>query len=298
MSSNRIADKIKLKTIDDLLIPEDKEIETKDDKYKIYEIPLVELVPFEHHTFEVEYDDELQELVNNIKQLGEIIHPGVVRKKGDKFEIISGHRRNFALKLAGFQTMPVRIVEASDEQALFMMAQANFGQRKSIKHSEKARTYAALHNIKKESGARDEESYINRIAEMVHDDAKKIQRYIRMASLGKEIFKLIDKGILGFIPAVEIADLGEDEQSWLVDLVNDGAKLTKDKAKVVKESFKNGILTKELLKGILSDSNTDKSKSVIKRTEIEQYFAEDTSDEDMKQIIIDLLEKWARGDIK
>lgn len=294
MANNKLNEMVKKNLLNNL-IPMDDEIKESIHYDRIYEIPFEQLCPFRKHTFDVTDDEEMEYMVETIKQSGKLLEPAVVRKLDTgMYEIISGHRRKRASELAGLDSLTCIVSEMSDDEAVMQMAIANFARRKKIKHSEKARTYSLLYETIKHQGVKDGEQSINQIADKVGDSAKKVQRYIRLSSLNASLLKMVDEGKIGFIAAVDIAVLNDEQQEWLVDFIGHGAKVSTDKAKKINETFRNGNLNKFTMTDILF-SNDNSSTTVINIEEVREYFPEEYSEDEMKEVIVSLLIKWNKG---
>lgn len=115
--------------------------ERKENKLpRIYDIPLSEIDDFPDHPFKVKLDEDMDQLVQSIKERG-IITPVTLRPKEDgRYEIVSGHRRKKACELAGFATVKAEVREMTRDEAIILMVESNL-QRSVILPSEKAFSY-------------------------------------------------------------------------------------------------------------------------------------------------------------
>ena len=192
---------------------------------KIYDIPMSEIDDFPDHPFKVNIDEDMQQLVESIKERG-LITPIILRTKEDgRYEIVSGHRRKKACEIAGMTTIKAEIREMSRDEAIIMMVESNL-QRSVILPSEKAQAYKMRLEAMKRQGQRtdltscpvgtksrsDEE-----LAESSPDSARQIQRYIRLTELVPELLEKVDEGRVGMRTAVELSYLRKDEQTEIAD---------------------------------------------------------------------------------
>ena len=182
---------------------------------RIYDIPLSEIDPFPDHPFQVRMDEDMQLLVESIKERG-LITPITLRKKDDgRYEIVSGHRRTKACEIAGLETVKAEIRELTRDEAIILMVDSNC-QRTTILPSEKAKSYKMkLDAIKRLPGRPPKENGVpvgpvllgksrELLAENSPDSNTQIQRYIRLNELIPEILEMVDEGKIAFRPAVEL----------------------------------------------------------------------------------------------
>lgn len=190
----------------------------------IHDIPIELIDDFPDHPFQVRMDEDMQQLVESVKERG-VLTPITLRQKEDgRYEIVSGHRRKKACELAGFETVRAEVREMTKDEAIIYMVESNF-QRSQILPSEKAFSYKMRYEaLKRQAGTRtdltgDPVGPRLKTAEMVAQDAKEsatqIKRYIRLTELIPEILQMVDDGKIAFRPAVEISYLSEVEQRWL-----------------------------------------------------------------------------------
>lgn len=192
----------------------------------IHDIPIELIDDFPDHPFQVRMDEDMQQLVESVKERG-VLTPITLRQKEDgRYEIVSGHRRKKACELAGFETVRAEVREMTKDEAIIYMVESNF-QRSQILPSEKAFSYKMrLEAMKRQgqradltsdpvgpklSGTRSNEE----LAKETSDSATQIKRYIRLTELIPEILQMVDEGKIAFRPAVEISYLSEVEQRWL-----------------------------------------------------------------------------------
>ena len=201
--------------------------ERKENKLpRIHDIPLELIDDFPSHPFQVRMDEDMQQLVESVKERG-VLTPITLRQKEDgRYEIVSGHRRRKACELAGFGTVRAEVRDMTRDEAIIYMVESNF-QRSQILPSEKAFSYKMrLEAMKRQgqrsdltsgpvgpklSGTRSNEE----LAKETSDSATQIKRYIRLTELIPEILQMVDEGKIAFRPAVELSYLTEVEQRWL-----------------------------------------------------------------------------------
>ena len=201
--------------------------ERKENKLpRIHDIPLELIDDFPGHPFQVRMDEDMQQLVESVKERG-VLTPITLRQKEDgRYEIVSGHRRRKACELAGFETVRAEVRDMTRDEAIIYMVESNF-QRSQILPSEKAFSYKMrLEAMQRQgqrydltsgpvgpklSGTRSNEE----LAKETSDSATQIKRYIRLTELIPEILQMVDEGKIAFRPAVELSYLTEVEQRWL-----------------------------------------------------------------------------------
>ena len=200
---------------------------------KIYDIPLSEIDNFPDHPFKVKLDEDMQQLVQSIKDRG-IITPITLRKKDDgRYEIVSGHRRKKACEIAGLETVKAEIKELDKDEAIILMVESNL-QRSTILPSEKAFSYKMRLEAMKRQGQRTDltcgskghklKNITSRdfIAEKAEDSARQISTYIRLTYLTSELLNLVDEGRIALRPAVEISYLTQEQQDNIYQIKHSG----------------------------------------------------------------------------
>ena len=196
---------------------------------RIHDIPLELIDDFPGHPFQVRMDEDMQQLVDSIKERG-VLTPITLREKDDgRYELVSGHRRKKACELAGLPTVRAEIRDMTRDEAIIFMVESNF-QRSQILPSEKAFSYKMrLEAMKRQAGRPSKENASpvatnfpqgrsdKELADQVGESKDTIRRYIRLTELIPEILKMVDEGKIAFRPAVEISYLTELEQKWLYE---------------------------------------------------------------------------------
>lgn len=197
---------------------------------RIYDIPLSEIDDFPNHPFKVKMDEDMNQLVQSVKERG-VITPITLRQKEDgRYEIVSGHRRRKACELAGLERVPAEIKELSRDEAIILMVESNL-QRSIILPSEKAFSYKMRLEAMKRQGQRTDltsdpmgpksgERSNEKLAEVVNESSSQIKRYIRLTELIPELLDMVDENKIAFRPAVELSYLTETEQHNLLNSIS------------------------------------------------------------------------------
>ncbi len=191
---------------------------------KVCELPLTKLHDFPNHPFKVEDNDEMKEMAQSVKEHG-ILEPGLVRPlPNGEYQIIAGHRRKMASRLANKENMPCIIRELTDEQATIIMVDSNL-QREHILPSERAFAYKMKLEAMKKQGFRtdltsdqvgEKLTSVEKLSVNSPDSKSQIQRYIRLTELVKPLLDMVDNKVIAFSPAVELSYLTKEQQKWLL----------------------------------------------------------------------------------
>ena len=281
------------------------------------DIPLEQLHEFKNHPFHVVEDEAMMELVESIKTNG-ILSPAIARRRPEGgFELISGHRRKHAAKLAGLEKMPVFVKEMTDDEAVIVMVDANI-QREEILPSERAFAFkmkmeamkhqgvTSGHNVPKQKKSTSghyvpKSNDANHTAEMIGSEfgitGRQVKRYIRLTYLIPELLELLDMKKLAFINAVDISFSPEDAQREIYDYISKKNKLTKEKIGKIKNAFStNEDLSVDEIRAILYEkSNTIKQVYFsLTETQIASYFPKGYTMQQMEEVILTLLDEWSK----
>ena len=190
-------------------------------KPKVEEIELDLIDGFEGHPFSVKDDEDMQKLLHSIAERGVLV-PCLARQNGERYELISGHRRKAACQALGISTLPVIVKDMTREEAIITMVDSNV-QREHILPSEKAMAYKmkldALKHQGKTSGQVVQKWSVEVVGEEAGESYKQVQRYIRLTYLNKPLLDMVDEGRIAFTPAVELSYLNEIEQQDLVEAI-------------------------------------------------------------------------------
>lgn len=294
MSKHSSASKIKMSNFDELFGMNDSINESAE----VLNVPVNDLYEFKGHPFKIRDDEKMEELADSIRQHGVLV-PGIARLRPQGgYEIISGHSRRQACVLAGLDTIPMFIKNLSDDEAVIVMVDSNI-QRESILPSEKAKAYKMKYDAIKHQGVKG-----NSLVEMSMESgesAKTVQRYIWLARLSDSLLEMVDEKKIGFSQGIELSLLNDQEQKMLLEyLEKNGAKMTIQQAREIKEKSREGRLDKEALCNIFSpvESISYKRYITLKPDRLNDYFPDNYSKEEIEKVIISLLEKWKQEAMK
>ena len=188
-------------------------------KPKVEEISLDLIDGFEGHPFSVKDDEDMQNLMRSVAERGVLV-PCLARQNGERYELISGHRRKAACKALGISTLPVIVKDMTREEAIITMVDSNV-QREHILPSEKAMAYKMKLDALKHQGktSRQVVGKLESADEISDESGRQVQRYIRLTYLNKPLLDMVDEGRIAFTPAVELSYLNEIEQQDLVEAI-------------------------------------------------------------------------------
>ena len=271
---------------------------------KIYNIPLSEIDDFPNHPFQVRLDEDMDQLVESVKERG-VITPITLRQKEDgRYEIVSGHRRRKACELAGLATVPAEIKELTRDEAIILMVESNL-QRSTILPSEKAFSYKMrLEAMKRLPGRPSKEnlgpmvqnSSRDELGESAGESGRQISRYIRLTELIPDLLAMVDEGRIALRPAVELSYLGKLEQQDLVAAI--GLSLaTPSHAQAIKlRSFsKEGKLSPAVIESIMCEEKPNQKEKInIKYAEARKYIPSSVPYEQTGAYILKALEYYHR----
>ena len=272
---------------------------------KIFDIPLTEIDDFPDHPFKVRLDEDMEQLVESVKNRG-VITPITLRRKEDgRYEIVSGHRRRKACELAGLATVPAEIKELTRDEAIILMVESNL-QRSVILPSEKAFSYKLrLEAMKRQQGERTDLTSVpvgqklstrEMIAENAPDSNTQIQRYIRLAELAPELLDLVDEGKIAMRPAVELSYLNGKEQQDLLPAM-ELADATPSHAQAIKmrKFSQDGKLTPEVIESIMCEEKPNQKEKVsIRYEDARKYIPSSVPYKDTGAFILKALEYYHR----
>lgn len=236
---------------------------------KIYDIPLSEIDDFPDHPFQVRLDDDMDALVQSVKERG-IITPVTLRQKEDgRYEIVSGHRRKKACELAGLETLKCEVKELTRDEAIIVMVESNL-QRTTILPSEKAFAYKMRLEAMNRQGQRSDLTSCpmgnkltsaSEVSKEVGDSERQIFRFIRLTELVPEILQMVDERQIAFRPAVEISYLSEEQQYTLLEAMgyNDATPSLAQAIKM-KKFMQEGKLTDGVIQSIMQEEKPNQKE--------------------------------------
>lgn len=276
---------------------------------KVEFIAISEIFDFPNHPFRVEVDKDMMDLVDSISRIG-VVNPAVVRQKKDGgYEMISGHRRKAASKIAGKTMLPCIIRDLSDEDAIIFLVDSNI-RREEVLPSEKAFAYKMrLDAMKRKAGRPKKNNYVplahnfagktsrKYLSELTGESEDQIRRYIRLTELIAPILKMVDEREIALRPAVELSYLSQKSQEILVDIIENVA-CTPSHAQAIRlreleeeKRFKYNSALK-----IMSELKANqKIHYKISADKLEKYFAPGTSARKIEETILKALELYKQN---
>ena len=292
-----------LKGLDDLFSTEENRQEEQ--REQVQQIPIDALHPFTNHPFKVLDDEAMTRTVESIAQYG-VLAPLIARPcpDGDGYEIISGHRRQYAAKLAGLDTLPVIVRQMSDDAAVILMVDSNL-QREHILPSERAFAYKMKLEALKNQGARSDltSSQIGtklradeKVAQDSGESRNQIQRFIRLTNLIPELLDMVDEKKIAFNPAVELSYLDESQQRAFLEAMNDTQNAPSlSQAQQLKKMAQQGEFSYEKAFDVMGqEKKSEKDTVTIKNETLRKYFPRSYTPKQMEEKIIQLLDAWQR----
>ena len=292
-----------LKGLDDLFSTEENRQEEQ--REQVQQIPIDDLHPFTNHPFKVLDDEAMTRTVESIAQYG-VLAPLIARPRpdGDGYEIISGHRRQYAAKLAGLDTLPVIVRQMSDDAAVILMVDSNL-QREHILPSERALAYKMKLEAIKNQGARSDLTSPQVAAKFRSDDAvakdqgisgDTVRRYIRLTNLIPELLDMVDEKKISFNPAVELSYLDESQQRDFLEAMEDTQNPPSlSQAQQLKKMAQQGEFSYEKAFDVMGqEKRSEKDTVTIKNETLRKYFPRSYTPKQMEEKIIQLLDAWQK----
>ena len=274
---------------------------------KIYDIPLSEIDDFPDHPFKVRLDEDMDQLVQSVKDRGIIVPITLRRKEDGRYEIVSGHRRRKACELAGMESIRAEIKDLTRDEAIILMVESNL-QRSVILPSEKAFSYKmrldAMRRMpgrpSKENGAPVGPDFSGKsreaLAEVSPDGKSQIQRYIRLTELIPTLLDVVDEGRIGMRPAVELSYLSKEEQSALADVMSYmDCTPSHDQAIRMRKMSEDGKLTPEAIEAIMGEAKPNQREKISFRADrLRQFIPKNISPSQTEDYVMKALEHYSR----
>ena len=278
---------------------------------KIYDIPLSEIDDFPDHPYKVKEDEDMDQLVQSIKDNG-ILTPVTLRRKEDgRYEVVAGHRRKRACELAGIPTLRAEIKDLTRDEAVILMVESNY-QRSKILPSEKAFAYKMRLEAMKRQGHRTDltcrpvvdklnsQRSGEQLGAETGESERQVQRYIRLTNLIPNILEMVDEGRIAFRPAVELSYLSEAEQAYLLEEMtyNDA---TPSLAQAIKmHNFaKEGKLSSEVIESIMSEEKPNQREKISFRADrLRQYIPDSVPREKTEEYVMRALQHYREYQIR
>ena len=296
---------VSLKGADDIFSTEESRQEQQ--REQVQQIPIGELFPFKNHPFKVLDDESMQRTVESVEQYG-VLSPLIARPRPEGgYEIISGHRRQHAAQLAGLDALPVIVRNMDDDAAVLLMVDSNL-QRENILPSERAFAYKMKLEALKNQGARSDltcgqfghklngAKARDIVADESGDNARNVQRFIRLTSLIPELLDMVDEKKIAFNPAVELSYLDESQQRDFLEAMNDTQNAPSlSQAQRLKRLAQEGHFSYDVAFAVMGEEKKDElDKVVIKNDTLRKYFPRSFTPKQMEDTIIKLLDQWQR----
>ena len=291
-----------LKGLDDLFSTEENRQEEQ--REQVQQIPIGELHPFTNHPFKVLDDEAMTRTVESIAQYG-VLAPLIARPRPEGgYEIISGHRRQYAAKLAGLDTLPVIVRQMSDDAAVILMVDSNL-QREHILPSERAFAYKMKLKALKNQGARSDLTSCQvgtkfradeSLAEDSGESARNVQRFIRLTNLIPELLDMVDEKKIAFNPAVELSYLDESQQRDFLEAMEDTQNAPSlSQAQQLKKLAQQREFSYEKAFDVMGqEKKNEKDTVTIKNETLRKYFPRSYTPKQMEEKIIQLLDAWQK----
>ena len=291
-----------LKGLDDLFSTEENRQEEQ--REQVQQIPIDELHPFTNHPFKVLDDESMTRTVESIAQYG-VLAPLIARPRPEGgYEIISGHRRQYAAKLAGLDTLPVIVRQMSDDAAVILMVDSNL-QREHILPSERAFAYKMKLKALKNQGARSDLTSCQvgtkfradeSLAEDSGESARNVQRFIRLTNLIPELLDMVDEKKIAFNPAVELSYLDESQQRDFLEAMEDTQNAPSlSQAQQLKKLAQQREFSYEKAFDVMGqEKKNEKDTVTIKNETLRKYFPRSYTPKQMEEKIIQLLDAWQK----
>lgn len=298
---------ISLKSYDEIFSTEETRQDTGE---HVIMVKLDKIHSFKNHPFKVVDDEDMRKTADSIREYGVLV-PAIVRPLGNgEYEMISGHRRRYASKLAGKEEMPVIVREMDDDTATILMVDSNL-QREHILPSERAKAYQMKMDAMKHQGKRkdltcgqvDHKLGMKSrevIAEQTGDSARQVQRIMRLNNLIPELLEMVDEKKIAFNPAVELSYLKPQEQKEFfetMDIMQTPPSLSQ--AQRLKKSSQEGRCTPELIESIMDeDKKSPLNRVVFDFEDLRKYFPKNYTSKQMQTAILLMLDQWSRTKAK
>ena len=290
-----------LKGLNEMFSTEESRQEQK--REQVQQIPIEELFSFKEHPFKVLDDEAMQRTVESVAQYG-VLAPLIARPRPEGgYEIISGHRRQYAAKLAGLDTLPVIVRQMSDDAAVILMVDSNL-QREHILPSERAFAYKMKLDAIKNQGARSDltsTQVAQKLSvEKVGDDAgvskDTIRHFIRLTNLIPELLDMVDEKKIAFNPAVELSYLDESQQRDFLEAMEDTQNAPSlSQAQQLKKMAQQGEFSYEKAFDVMGqEKKSEKDTVTIKNETLRKYFPRSYTPKQMEEKIIQLLDAWQK----
>lgn len=297
--------KLELPSVDELFTTEEERLDAN--REKVQEIPLDQIEDFPNHPFKIKEDEAMMEMAESIKEYGVLV-PALVRQKANgSYEMVAGHRRKYASRLAGMKEIPCIVRNLSDDEAIIIMIDSNL-QRERILPSEKAYAYKMKLEAMKRQGKRTDltstpvarklkgKESAEILGEQVGEGKDTVRRYIRLTELIEPLLDLVDENKIAFRPAVELSYLGKDEQEQLLDAMQyEDCTPSLAQATKIKQFFQENKLSEAVILSILQEEKPNQVEKIkIPKERISKFFPKGTPEKKIEETIVKALELYQK----
>ena len=291
--------------------------EERDNAQRSYviDLPAAEISDFPDHPFKVRMDEEMEQMVESVKERG-VLSPVLVRPMPDgSYQMVSGHRRKRAAELAELPTVPCIVRELTDDEAIIIMVDSNL-QREQVLPSEKAFAYKMkLDAMRRQAGRPSKNNSVpvgqnfgqtsrEVLASNSPDSNTQIQRYIRLTNLTPELLDMVDNSVLkekdklqmALRPAVELSYLSKDEQTTLLEIMeSEDCTPSHDQAIRIRDLSEKGMLTPKAIQSIMQEEKPNQVEQFkIPRNRIDKFFPAGTPAQKIEDTIVKALEMYRK----
>ncbi|MFR3144948.1 ParB/RepB/Spo0J family partition protein [Eubacterium sp. AM05-23] len=294
--------KLDLPSVDELFTTEEERLDAN--REKVQEIPIDQIEDFSNHPFKIKEDEAMIEMAESIREYGVLV-PALVRQKADgRYEMVAGHRRKCASRLAGMKEIPCIVRHLSDDEAIIIMIDSNL-QREKILPSEKAFAYKMKLEAMKRQGKRpdltsrplgEKSVSVNELSMEMPDSARQIHRFIRLTELIEPLLDLVDENKIAFRPAVELSYLNRDEQAKLLDAMQyEDCTPSLAQATKIKQFSQENKLSEAVMLSILQEEKPNQVEKIkIPKERISKFFPKGTPEKKIEETIVKALELYQK----
>ena len=297
--------KLELPSVDELFTTEEERLDAN--REKVQEIPIDQIEDFPNHPFKIKEDEAMSEMAESIKEYG-VLGPALVRQKANgSYEMVAGHRRKCASRLAGMKEIPCIVRNLTDDEAIIIMIDSNL-QRERILPSEKAYAYKMKLEAMKRQGKRTDltstpvarklkgKDPAEILGEQVGEGNDTVRRSIRLTELIEPLLDLVDENKIAFRPAVELSYLGKDEQEQLLDAMQyEDCTPSLAQATKIKQFSQENKLSEAVILSILQEEKPNQVEKIkIPKERISKFFPKGTPEKKIEETIVKALELYQK----
>ena len=262
--------------------------------------PIFNIVPMENHPFQVKDDEEMERLMESIREYG-VLNPIIVRFRDGYYEIVSGHRRFEACRRLKKQDIPVIVRDLSDDEAILTMVDSNL-HREKLLPSEKAFAYKMKFDVLKKQGKRTDLTSAQvapklrsdeLIAEEAGESRATIQRFVRLTNLIKPLLDMVDAGKIALTPAEKLSYLKKDEQETLAMTLED-LQITPSLSQAIamKDHSSKGVLGIDEIYAIMEKPKANQKETLKFKAEPFRKYFPDQTPQDIEKELLKIIEEW------